>query len=96
MYNENFGQFLQSFAGIVRSILELSKMKDSEYNSDQFGVVLICDGIDKVDQGFMNRLEKYKMFDPDLCYNTVLKTDINDDHVKRTFEKKDTILDEEK
>jgi cellulose synthase/poly-beta-1,6-N-acetylglucosamine synthase-like glycosyltransferase len=95
MYNENFGQLMQSMAGVVRSVVELVNLKKSVYNSDQFGIVLICDGIDKVDQEFMDKLERHSLFDPDLCYNTVLTTDINDDHVKRTFEKKDTILDEE-
>lgn len=96
MYNENYGQFMQSLSGVIRSIVELTNLKRSDYKPEEFGVVLICDGIDRVDQDFMDKLEKYKMFDPDLCYNTVLKTDINDDHVKRTFEKKDTILDEER
>lgn len=96
MYNENFGQLLQSMAGCIRAVVELVNLRRSAYNSEQFGIVLICDGIDKVDQAFMDKLETYNLFDPDLCINTVLKTDINDDHVKRTFEKKDTTLDYER
>lgn len=95
MYNENFGQLMQSMAGCIRAVIELVNLRKSVYSPEQFGIVLICDGIDKVDPAFMNKLEFHGLFDPDLCYNTVLKTDINDDHVKRTFDKTQTILDEE-
>ena len=41
MYNENFGQLMQSMAGVVRAVVELVNLKRSIYSSDQFGIVLI-------------------------------------------------------
>lgn len=35
---------------------------------------------------------KFNLFDPEVCYNTVLKTDVNNNHVKRKFEKSNTAL----
>ena len=59
MYNENFGQLLQSMAGCIRAIIELINLPNSNYDSEQFGIVLIWDGIDKVDNEFISKLEKY-------------------------------------
>mmetsp|Transcript_24440 Transcript_24440/g.21696 ORF Transcript_24440/g.21696 Transcript_24440/m.21696 type:complete len:300 (+) Transcript_24440:47-946(+) len=95
MYNENFGQFLQSLGGVIRSIIELINNDKYTLKAEQFGVVLICDGIDKVDKEFMARLEEFNLFDPEICCNTVLKTDINDEHVKRYFQKKSTPVEED-
>lgn len=92
MYNENFGQFLQSFAGCVRSICELYKKDPIEYNHNKFGIVLVCDGIDKLDNEFMDLMIRFNLFDPEVCYNTVLKTDVNNNQVKRKFEKANTSL----
>ena len=96
MYNENFGQLLQSVAGCIRSIIELINLPNSDYCSEQFGIVLIWDGIDKVEDEFMSKLEKYNLFDPEICHNTVQRIDHNDDHVKRTFAKRETTLNYEK
>jgi hypothetical protein len=41
MYNENFGQLMQSLAGVVRSVVELINLKKANYSAEQFGVVLI-------------------------------------------------------
>lgn len=96
MYNENFGQLLQSLAGCIRSIIELINLPDSEYSSEQFAMVLIWDGIGKVDKEFIAKMEQYHLFDPELCHNTVQKIDHNDESVPRKFDKKDTILAYEK
>ena len=71
MYNENFGQLLQSMAGCIRAIIELVNLPNSNYNSEQFGIVLIWDGIDKVDNEFISKLEKYSnhVFDFDKYLN---------------------------
>lgn len=55
----------------------------------------MCDGLYKVDPDFLDKLTQFKLFDPKLCYNTVLKTDINDEPVMREFNKRDTLLSQE-
>jgi hypothetical protein len=64
MYNENFGQFIQSFAGVVRSISEL-RHDNPNYEDEDFGVVLICDGIEKIKDDFIDCLIKHKLFNPE-------------------------------
>jgi len=66
MYNENFGQFLQSVTGVVRSIIELVNLPNSDYAPEQFGIVLICDGLEKIGKDFIKLLEKFDLFDPAL------------------------------
>ena len=92
MYNENFGQFLQSLAGCIRSIWELYKKNKEEYSHQKFGIVLVWDGIDKVDSEFIDQMIEFNLFDPEVWFNTVLKTNVNKETVKRQFEKRSTSL----
>jgi cellulose synthase/poly-beta-1,6-N-acetylglucosamine synthase-like glycosyltransferase len=96
MYNENFGQFLQSFTGVVRSIIELINLPNSEYAPEEFGVVLIWDGIDKVDKDFIEKLIEFDLFDPKLSYNTYMYTDADGDHVALPIDKKETMIEPER
>jgi hypothetical protein len=90
MYQESWDQILQSIAGCVRAILELDQIgKDknhSEYTADKFGIVLICDGIDKLPGEFVEKLMQFGLFDPEVCAHTVAKYE-NREHVKKKFVK---------
>ena len=69
-------------------------IKDKKWNAKakNFGIVLICDGIDRIPDEFWNKLKKFGLFHESLWYNTVTKLDINGKHVKRTFDKSQTFL----
>lgn len=98
MYQEDFTQFIQSFAGCVRSIIEIidyyKEMKES-YNQNDFGIVLIADGIAKLPTEFAEELRKHDLFDEELCYNKVARMDANEKHVLRKFTKTITTLEKE-
>jgi len=93
MYNENFGQFLQTFAGVVRSIIEMKHKDPVKYTDDSFGVVLICDGIEKVEEEFLERLQIAKVFDPNLFSNNYFHTDVNDEQKARPISVRSPIGD---
>lgn len=87
MYQENFGQFLQSLAGCIRSIVELVNTGGKKESGDKYAIVLICDGIDKVPGDFCEMLQKYHLFHPKPCHNSVMKLDADKNHNKRKFDK---------
>ena len=92
MYQESFGQLLQSLAGCIRSIIEMVNTGGPEERGERYGITLICDGIDKVPKEFCEMMQKYHLFDPKICHNAVMKYDANGNHVKRKFDKKSTTL----
>lgn len=69
MYNEGFNQLQQSLWGCIVSIIELIH-KNDEYTADQFGIVLICDGVDKINESFIDKLTEFNLFDPNQCCHT--------------------------
>ena len=96
MYDETFNQFLQTFAGCVRSIIELKNKDEEMYTDDSFGIVLICDGIEKVNEEFLEKLIEAKVFDPELFYNNYYHTDVNDNQKMRPINVKSTIGEHKK
>lgn len=97
MYNENFGQILQSVAGCIRSIIELSQKNPIEYHSKKFALCLVVDGFDKIDSDVLDKSIQYNLIDPEHCCDTLLTTNVDlNKTVKREYVKKSTTLQENK
>ena len=76
-YSEYGNQFSQSLIGCVRNIAELHH-EDPQVNSyDRFGIVLVWDGVEKIDDSFAKVLLKHGLYDPYLWASTMLKIDQN-------------------
>ena len=65
----------------------------TRYNHEKFGIVLVLDGIEKIDEEVLDKLIDYRIVDPEACSDTLLRTDKETgDFVKRSFNKKETKL----
>ena len=65
----------------------------TRYNHEKFGIVLVLDGIEKIDEEVLEKLIEYKIVDSEACSDTLLRTDRETgDFVKRSFNKKETKL----
>ena len=75
MYNETFSQIIQSLAGCIRSILEMERKNKKRYDHGKFGIILVLDGIEKIDDEVLEKLIEFNIVDPDACCDTLLRTD---------------------
>lgn len=74
--------------GSVRSIAELRYENPETFTYDQFGIVVVWDGIDKVNDSFTKLLVKHNLFDPYMCADMLITEDQNK-YVKNKFKKFD-------
>jgi hypothetical protein len=94
MYNENFGQIMQSLVGCIRSIMELRQLNPVKYSPKKFGIVLVMDGFDKFNPDVLDKLIDIGAIDAEHWCDTLLTTKSNKkEHVKRTYTKKETLLE---
>lgn len=80
----------------MRSIIELIdyyKETKTSYSQEDFGIVLIVDGIAKLPTKFAEVLKSHDLFDEKLCHNKVARMDANNNHVLRKFTKTITTLE---
>ena len=90
MYNEKFYQFLQTMAGVIRNIAELEH-HDPETYKGRIGVVLVCDGSDKVDSDFYIKANNFGLIDFDVLYDNAFDPDAHDEKTLREFPKLKTM-----
>ena len=72
--------------GSVRSIAELWHNNPESFTYNQFGIVVVCDGIDKVNDSFTKLLMKYNLVDP-YMFVDMLITEDQGKYIKNKFKK---------
>ncbi|CAI2379098.1 unnamed protein product [Moneuplotes crassus] len=94
-YQEEWPKVLQTICGCIRNIFEMHAFCLStgleDYNADNFAIVLMQDGIDKLSLPFEKELIENNLFDPEMCKHIVAKTE-HYKQVKKNFTKTKTTL----
>ena len=62
LYNEPFERLLDSFAGIIRSVVEMQQISKSRFK-DSIAVAVIADGYESLDENFLVSAENMHLID---------------------------------